>query len=444
MNLIVRGAVWFVVYLFLILFPLVVAAVADPIEVPRPFLVEVGVALGAVGLSIMAFQFALVSRTRAAAAAFGEDALLQFHRQIGLVALACVWLHPLLLVASDFAPLAWMIAPVGNIPWAAQSGTLSAYALTALIALSVWRARLRLAYEWWQATHALLAIAAVALGMVHMLAMGGYANNTGVRLVWAVYLILLGGLAVNYRLVRPLRMLRRPWEVARNVAERGGARTLVLRPVGHAGMAFQPGQFAWLITGRTPFALEQHPLSFSSSAETPPGGEVAFTIKAAGDWSSQTVPVLQPGRRVWVDGPYGVFSVDREEGPGYVLIAGGSGIAPLRSMLVTLAAREDVRPVLLFYGNRRWEDMTYREELDALAGRMNLKVVYTLEEPPPDWVGEVGYIDAATLQRHLPKQFKRFRYFVCGPGAMMDAMEHILTSIGVPRTHVFTERFDMV
>lgn len=216
MNLIVRGAVWFGVYLFLVLFPLVVAAVADPIEVPRPFLVEVGVALGAVGLSIMVFQFALVSRTRAAAAAFGEDALLQFH-------------------------------------------------------------------------------------------------------------ILLGGLAVNYRLVRPLRMLRRPWEVTRNVAERGGARTLVLRPVGHAGMAFQPGQFAWLITGPTPFALEQHPLSFSSSAETAPGGEVAFTIKAAGDWSSQTVPTLQPGRRVWVDGPYGVFSVDREEGPGYVLVAGGSG-----------------------------------------------------------------------------------------------------------------------
>lgn len=113
-------------------------------------------------------------------------------------------------------------------------------------------------------------------------------------------------------------------------------------------------------------------------------------------------------------------------------------------MFVTLAAREDVRPVPLFYGNRTWEDMTYREELDALARRMHLTVVYAVEEPHPGWTGEVGYVDTAMLQRHLPKQFKRLRYFVCGPGAMMDAMERILTGLGVPRTHVFTERFDMV
>ncbi len=78
-------------------------------------------------------------------------------------------------------------------------------------------------------------------------------------------------------------------------------RTLVLRPVGHPGFSFEPGQFAWLNMGRTPFHLEQHPISMSS------GGDVA---------------------RVWVDGPYGVFSPDREEGPGYVLIGGGIGVVP--------------------------------------------------------------------------------------------------------------------
>jgi predicted ferric reductase len=83
------------------------------------------------------------------------------------------------------------------------------------------------------------------------------------------------------------------------------------------------------------------------------------------------------------------------------------------------------------------------DQIDALQTRLNLKVVYVLANPGPAWEGERGYITADVLQRHLPKQFRRMQFFVCGPTPMMDAMEKILPEIGVPAGLIHTERFEM-
>jgi predicted ferric reductase len=136
--------------------------------------------------------------------------------------------------------------------------------------------------------------------------------------------------------------------------ERDRTTVLTLRPSGHDGLQFQPGQFAWITVGRSPFSITSHPFSFCSSAET--NGSVEVAIKAAGDFSS-SVATVEPGTEVYVDGPHGVFSIDQYEGAGFCLIAGGVGIAPALSMLETLADRGDVRPVVLFAGNREWDSI---------------------------------------------------------------------------------------
>jgi predicted ferric reductase len=264
------------------------------------------------------------------------------------------------------------------------------------------------------------------------------------RLLGGLYLALFAGVLLRYRLLRPLGLLRRPWAVESIREERGRAVTLRLRPVGHPGFSFQPGQFCWLNLGRTPFHLEQHPISMSSSGEVPPGGAVEFTIRDLGDWSGRAVPALRPGARVWVDGPYGVFTPDREEGPGYVLVGGGIGVTPLVSMVETLADRGDRRPVLLLHGAASEGDLTLSGRLAALAGRLDLTVVPVLEHPPPGWTGETGLIGSETLRRHLPPQHARLQYFVCGPTPLMDAMERVLPSLGIPADRIHTERFDMV
>jgi predicted ferric reductase len=136
--------------------------------------------------------------------------------------------------------------------------------------------------------------------------------------------------------------------------------------------------------------------------------------------------------------------MDREQGMGYVFVGGGVGITPLYSMLQTMVEREDVRPVLLFYGGGDWDDLTFREELDELSGQMNLQVIHVLTDPPDGWQGETGYLTADILSKYLPTQYRRFVYFVCGPGPMMDAMEEALPKLGVPPQNVQTERFEMV
>jgi len=74
---------------------------------------------------------------------------------------------------------------------------------------------------------------------------------------------------------------------------------------------------------------------------------------------------------------------------------------------------------------------------------MNLKIVYVLQEPGNGWVGENGHINAEMLLRHLPRQYKRFQFFVCGPSPLMDSMEEVLPTIGISPESTHTERFEI-
>jgi predicted ferric reductase len=330
------------------------------------------------------------------------------------------------------------------VPLPIRLGTFAALAVLLLVSTSLLRKRLKVAYEAWRLLHGLFAVVILVLVALHVSYVGRFQAALPMRVLGAGYLAIFIGVFLRYRLVRPLRLWRRPWEVVENRAELGGARTIRVRPVGHAGFAFQPGQFAWVNLGRTPFHLEQHPISMSSEGDVAPGGDIAFTIRALGDWSGEAVPQLCAGQRVWLDGPYGTFSMDREEGAGYVFIAGGVGITPVASMLETMASRGDSRPVVLFYGAKTVDDLTLRAGLEALAPRLDLRLVYVIEHPAPAWTGEHGFINTELLRRYLPKNFIHFQFFVCGPPVLMDLMEVELPALGVPVDRLHAERFDMV
>jgi NAD(P)H-flavin reductase len=88
----------------------------------------------------------------------------------------------------------------------------------------------------------------------------------------------------------------------------------------------------------------------------------------------------------------------------------------------------------------------FREEIERLQGRLALKVVHILAQPPSKWEGEVGFISKSILDQYLPKPRvdNAFEVFICGPPPMMDAVEQALRDIGVPFGDYHSERFNLV
>jgi predicted ferric reductase len=436
------GITWILLYIVVAVAPLVLASAHPPAG--RPFLVEFSVALGFVGLAMMGLQFALIARFKPVAAPFGIDALTKFHKQVSYVALTFILAHPILLFIQN-GPKYLPLLNVFTAPWRARFAVCALLLLLCLIGLSAARKQLRLSYEAWQWTHGILAVSVVVLALAHIEGVGYYTSGEVKRVLFWFFGGVLVAMLAWIRLLRPFIRLRHPWQIAAILPERGDATTLLVEPVDHSGFAFRPGQFGWIIVGRSPFARVSHPFSFSSAADGNTGGRVALTIKAAGDFTSR-VSSFPTGTRVYVDGPHGVFSMDLQQAQGYVFIAGGVGITPLYSMVLTMREREDVRPVILLYAKRNWDDVIFRERLEELGAAMpNLRVIHVLQEPPTDWTGETGLIDAEMISRHVPAaQYKRFQFFVCGAPAMLDAMERLLLAIGVPASQLNTERFDFV
>jgi predicted ferric reductase len=275
-----------------------------------------------------------------------------------------------------------------------------------------------------------------------MVGWGFYLDAPWKRALWIGLTVFWIGLLVYVRVVKPLFMLRRPYRVAEVRRERGNTCTLVMRPEGHAGFRFAPGQFGWLTLWASPFRITGHPFSFSSSAAVA-DGRVEMTIRNLGDFTAR-IPRVTVGERVYLDGPYGAFTIDRNPADMHVLIAGGVGITPMMSILRTLADRGDQRPVRLLYGSKDWESITFREELEVLEQRLNLTVVHVLAQPPEHWTGERGFIDAALFKRHLPAPYAEHEYFICGPNPMMDAIENALGELGVPLAKYHSERYSFV
>lgn len=441
MNRILIGIFWIVLYILLAAGAALIMMAIQPLPPRRDFWTELSVALGFMGMAQVLIQFLLVARFKSITAPYGIDIILYYHRQIGAIALLAILAHPAILIIRNPA-LAELLNPFGGTT-ASRWGLLAAGMLIPVVALSWFRRKLRLGYEVWRIGHLALSLLAVAAALTHIGAVGHYVNTPAKMLGWVIFAGLLIAPLAQQRLLKPLWMLRRPWRVVDVRPEGGHTWSLALEPVGHEGLVFEPGQFVW-VTLRSPFSIDEHPFSLSSSAEQP--RRIALGIKEVGDFTS-AVAQVQPGTLAYLDGPHGAFSIDRIPSAGYVFIAGGVGIVPFMSMIRTMHERCDRRSILLIYACRTADDLVWREELDRLAREnkhLLLQVVYVLEEPPPQWTGETGRVDLALLRRVLPDERIARDYLICGPDAMIVKVERALLSLGIPAHRLHTERFDLV
>lgn len=433
-----RAALWLGVYVALVVVPLF--ALLPDAHPGAGFTWDFAMALGYAALAMLGVQFALTARFRRATAPFGIDLIFYFHRYLAVLALLIALAHYGLLKAAY--PEVLGSADPAQAPAHMTAGRVALALFALLVVSSLLRRRLRIEYDFWRWTHALLATVAFGLALWHMLAAGRYLDTAWKEALWAGYGAFWLALIGWVRVLRPLRLARDPWRVVEVRPERGRVCTLVLEPASGRPLRFRPGQFGWLTLRASPFALKEHPFSIASSAER--GGRIELSIKELGDFT-RTIRHVRPGETAYFDAPYGAFSVDLlPDARGYVFVAGGIGIAPMLGQLRTLADRGDRRRHLLFYGSRCWERVALREPVEALRGRLDLTVVHVLHEPEPDWTGERGLITRDVLARHLPQPPDGFEFLLCGPTPMTRSVEAALRSLGVPQGRVHSEIFDWV
>lgn len=429
-------------YVLVVVGPLLLSLIQlDP---GRGFWVNLSVAFGFVGLSLMGLQFVIASRTVQVSTRGGVLPLLQFHREISYLALVLIVAHPLILVLWDSR--FWALLDVVHAPVRAKLAVASVVALLALVATSVWRSRLRLSYRAWQLLHTVLAVTTVVTALAHVLLIGYYVDQPWERGLWIAYSLAFLAISGWVRVVKPLQRWRRRWRVVSVQEQPGPSHRVTLELVdptsyGPGGFRFRAGQFAWIAVGRSPFGITQHPFSFSSSAARPE--QVCFTIRSFGEFTAG-VHDLAPGSHVYLDGPWGDLRVDREPTRPLGLVTAGIGVTPAVSILETLADRGDPRPCVLVLGNRSEADVACGDQLAALAPRLDLTVVHVLSRPGDDWTGLRGRVDATTLAHALPGDVSGWQFVLCGPPAMMDAAQAWLHEQGVPRGDVLAERFTMV
>jgi ferredoxin-NADP reductase len=183
-----------------------------------------------------------------------------------------------------------------------------------------------------------------------------------------------------------------------------------------------------------------------SIASAPENGRVELIVERLddGEVSPYLTDELQAGDGIELRGPIGGwFAWDAKEGGPLLLVAGGSGIAPLMAMIRHRRAAGSEAPVRLLFSSRSYEKIIFRDELqDLAAGDETLQVIHTLTRSrPEDWQGYDRRIDEEMLQEAAYPPEERPLAFVCGPTPLVETVATALVRLGHDPALVKTERF---
>jgi ferredoxin-NADP reductase len=182
------------------------------------------------------------------------------------------------------------------------------------------------------------------------------------------------------------------------------------------------------------------------SIASAPGEPLAITVERLedGEVSPYLTEDLQPGDVLEVRGPIGGYFVwEPAFGGPLMLLAGGSGVVPLRAILRYRGLIGSSVPVRLLYSSRSFQDVIYRAELDGLSdGVPGVAVIHALtRSQPPGWTGYARRVDQQMLAEVAWPAAEQPLAYVCGPTSFVEATASGLVGLGYPAGRVKTERF---
>ena len=408
----------------------------------------VGRVTGLLGGYLVLVQLLLMARLPWFERAVGLDRLTAWHRGLGTNVVLLLVVHVLLTVegyslTAHRATLSETWTVVSTYP-----DMLKATAGMALFLLvgvtSGARLRRRLSYEAWYWLH-VTAYLAIALTFFHQTStgadfVGSDRLHTAARLLWTAMYLGVAAAVLWWRVARPAwGWAYHAMLVEKVVPEADGVVSVWIRGRHLERLGGRAGQFLlWRFI--TPGHIwSAHPYSLSAP---PTDRRLRLTVKDAGDHSS-ALARLHPGVPVLAEGPFGHFTAAAARRRQVLLIAGGSGIGPIRALAEELSdprvGRRHATDVLVLYRVSAEADLALADELDALAAASRIRVTYLVGRRV-----DLGFdpLGEASLDELVP-DLRHRDVFVCGPSEMNAAVRDTLLFLGVPRRHVHVEDFSL-
>ena len=206
-------------------------------------------------------------------------------------------------------------------------------------------------------------------------------------------------------------------------------------------LSFTAGQFLMASTGFKDEKGLQVKRAYSiASAPHENFLELCIKKKPTPSFSS-ALHELKVGDTLCIEGPFGKFMFKEPQKENTILIAGGAGISPIRSMIKTMMQKELTHKITLFYSFHSPEDYIYKKEFEDLAKQeKNFELIATMsakENPHPEWM---GYRSRATA--HLPgyiKKDKIYEVYICGPPQMVTDTVKQLLELGLAEENIHKE-----
>lgn len=199
------------------------------------------------------------------------------------------------------------------------------------------------------------------------------------------------------------------------------------------GLSFAAGQYMLVDLGNA----MAHPLTLSSCPEE--AEFIEFTKRMTGSPFCRRLEALEKGETINIKGPAGKFICD-DSNETLVMIAGGIGITPIRSILTSLEKKKgNLRTVILIYGNLNREDIAFRDELENLR-LPNYHLVHVLSDTTGMRNAYKGSINADIVAKEVPKSSKA-HYMISGPPVMVEVILKALASIHVAEDSIRTDVF---
>jgi len=406
---------------------------AGSLATTAELVVAVGRLTGLAAGFALLLQVLLMSRAGWLERMIGAYDLLVWHREIGGYLLIAVLTHLSATIVGyamgagePLLPYAWtMITTFDDL-----LSAFTAAALLVMVALLAIRGvRRRMSYEAWYFVH-LSGYLVLLLGYAHQFSGAQLASGAGYWYWLAVNVFVAVNVAWG-RVVGPLIFNgRHRLRVADVVAEGPDTISIYIEGRDLGGMGGRAGQyFRWRFLTAGCW-WQAHPFSLSAA---PNGAWLRLTVKVVGG-HTRRLRFLRRGVRVFAEGPSGVFTADRGVRRRALLIAGGSGIAPIRALL------EDVPPgAILIYRAAHERELVFRQELDWLVQERGARVVYVLGGR--DAPGPRRLLTPQGLRELVPDVARR-DVFLCGPQGLVTACVKVLRRLRVPRRQLHLDPFE--